>query len=84
MTYDVPLEGSMSVLNILDYIFENFDSSLSYYGSCRRGECNRCNVNVNGTTVRACIAIVQGDITIDPVPKYEIIKDLYVDMERTY
>lgn len=82
-TYEVSLEGSMSVLNVLDYIFENLDSTLSFYGSCRRGECNRCNVNVNGKTVRACLEIVKGDIIVDPVPKYEIIKDLYVDMEKT-
>ena len=82
MTYDVPFEEMMSILSVIDYIFENLDSSLSYYGSCRRGECSRCYVNVNGKTVKACLEIARGDMTIEPVPRYDLIKDLYVDMEK--
>jgi len=75
--YEVPLNGEMSVLNVLDYIHENLDSSLFYYSCCRRGLCGECAVKVNGKRVLACETMVAGDIEIDPLigKKRETIKD---------
>jgi len=55
-TYEVPLTEGMSVLDILDYIYENIDSSLAYYdhAACRHGICGGCAVVVNGKTCLAC------------------------------
>lgn len=80
--YEVPLIRNETVLGILNYIYENLDSSLAYYSSCRLGLCGGCTVIVNGKAVQACKAIVKGDITIDPLPRYEIIRDLVVNPKK--
>mgnify|MGYP000630865479 CR=1 FL=1 len=77
--YEVPLSEGLTVLMALNYIYENIDSSLAYYYSCRTGKCGGCTVMVNGKAVLACVTLVEGDITIEPLPGFKVIKDLVVD-----
>ncbi|NLS45672.1 MAG: hypothetical protein GX969_08060 [Firmicutes bacterium] len=81
-SYSVPLEQGATVLSILRYISENVDRTLSYYRSCRIGKCAGCKMRVNGKTCLACTTAVTGDITVEPLKGYEVIKDLVVDMNR--
>jgi succinate dehydrogenase/fumarate reductase iron-sulfur protein len=76
--YEVPLTEGMSVLDVLDYIYENIDSSIAYYdhAACRHGLCSGCIVVVNGKTCLACQTPVSGDITIEPPSKFKVIRDL--------
>lgn len=75
--YRVPIvEGGTSVLNVLQYISENFDGGLGYYFSCRRGECAGCAITVNGKPRLACLEIVEGDLVLEPVGKGRVLKDL--------
>jgi len=78
--YEVPKESYMSVIDVLDYIYENLDGSLGYYSCCRRGICGRCTVVINGQAKLSCLTMVEGDITIDPLPRREVIRDLVVDI----
>lgn len=79
-SYTVPLEPGATVLSILRYITENIDRTLSYYRSCRIGKCAGCRMVVNGKTRLACTTPVTGDITLEPLPGYPLIKDLVVDL----
>ena len=72
----VPLSFGMSVTNVLDYIYENIDSSVAYYTNCRRGICARCGLKINGRFVLACTEIVTGDIIIEPMDSKNIVRDL--------
>lgn len=81
-TYAVSLVKGMSVLNVLQYINENYDGGLAYYISCRRGACAGCTVKVNGKARLACTEIVKGDLTIEPVSKDKVIKDLLMQSTR--
>ena len=76
--YEVPLGFMMSVLDVLDYIYENIDGSLAYYShtACRRGVCGRCALMINGVARLACQTPVNGDITVEPLPKLTVIRDL--------
>ena len=74
--YRVPFVAGLSVSNVLQYINENYDGSLSHYLSCRRGLCLGCIVKVNNHVVLACTEIVHGDITIEPVTQDSVMKDL--------
>lgn len=80
-TYEVPLEPRMTVMDVLDYIYENLDPSIAYYShaSCHRRVCARCNVTVNGKAGLSCHTEVTGDITIDPLPRLKVIRDLVVE-----
>jgi succinate dehydrogenase/fumarate reductase-like Fe-S protein len=55
---------------------EGNDGGLSHYVSCRRGICGECTVKVNGRPKLACMEMVTGDITLDPISEGRVIKDL--------
>lgn len=76
-SYVVPIvEQGTTVMNVLHYIIEHCDSSLTYYSSCRRGACAGCAVRVNGKPRLACLEIVSGDLVLEPIQKDKVIKDL--------
>ena len=82
-TYEVPFEEGRSVLNVLKYIYENQDSSLAFYNSCRIGKCTGCHVKVNGKTRLACTTVVgEEDLLLEPMPGYRVVRDLVVDRTR--
>jgi succinate dehydrogenase/fumarate reductase iron-sulfur protein len=82
MTYNVPLEGKMSILNVLVYIAENLDPTLGFYSSCRIGKCAGCQVVANGKVRLACVTLVEGDITLEPLRKFKVIRDLVVERKE--
>ncbi len=84
-TYEVPLTEGMSVLDVLDYIYENLDSSLAYYdhAACRHGLCGGCTLLVNGKASLVCQTPVSGDITIEPPSKFEVVRDLVYKRKGT-
>ena len=77
-SYQVPFQENMSVLNVLDYIFENLDSSLGYLSFCRHGVCGECKIKVNGKRGLACKIPAQKNMRIEPVFTDKIIRDLIV------
>lgn len=78
-TYTVPYESGLSILNILQYVSDNIDPSLSYYYSCRIGKCNGCLMMVNGKPTRVCTQPPENQMTIEPLEGFKVIKDLVVD-----
>ena len=76
----VPDKEAWTVSNILDYIQEHLDRSLSYYrhSACNRGICMRCIAKVNGRARLLCKHVVSddGDIVLEPLEGKEVIKDL--------
>ena len=81
-TYSVPFAPGLSVTNVLQQIWEDLDPSLAFYVSCHSGKCRGCFVKANGKVRMACATLVEGDLEIKPWPKYEVIKDLVVDLDR--
>jgi succinate dehydrogenase/fumarate reductase-like Fe-S protein len=83
-TFEVPVVEGMAVLQVLDYIYENLDHTLSYYdhGICAQGICKRCTALVNGKPELICQYQVVEDLLVEPLPKFKIIKDLVFDRER--
>lgn len=81
-TYEVPLADGMTVLDVLDYIYENIDPSLAYYShaACRYGVCGGCTLLVNGRSCLACQTPVTGDITVEPAVKSKVVRDLVYEV----
>ena len=46
--FEVPYHFDLSVLESLNYIKDNLDSSLSFRWSCRMAICGRCGFMING------------------------------------
>lgn len=87
-TYEVDVErcGPM-VLDALNKIKNEMDSTLTYRRSCREGVCGSCSMNINGTNTLACTTAmedVKGDIVIHPLPHMEIVKDLVPDFKNFF
>jgi len=82
-TFEVPVKHGMSVLGVLAYVRENLDNSLAYYVSCRHGRCTPgCTVTVDGQARLACLTPAKGDMTLEPVKGYAVVRDLLVDYDR--
>ena len=81
-SYEVPYEAwnNVKVIDTIRYIYENFASSLSFREPCRQQLCGACAVLVNQRPVLACNAFSEKVMTIEPIPKYPIIKDLIVNL----
>jgi len=69
---------AQTVLDVLEYIFQNLDPTLSYYATCRRGHCRACGMVVNGKTVLSCLSHAKDDMKIEPLRHIQVVKDLVV------
>ena len=75
----------MTVLQVLDHIYEHQDPGLAYrFGCCGSGptRCGACAMEVNGKPVLACKKEAEKEMTITHHRKYQIIKDLVIDFEK--
>lgn len=83
---DPLLKTGPTVLNLLDYIKNNLDSSLSYRKSCGTGLCGICAINVNGVNCLSCTAPVTPgtQMVIRQLNSYAPISDLIVNLDKIY
>uniref|UniRef100_A0A6M3WWK2 Succinate dehydrogenase [ubiquinone] iron-sulfur subunit n=1 Tax=Pterocladiophila hemisphaerica TaxID=2712948 RepID=A0A6M3WWK2_9FLOR len=75
------------ILDVLLYIKNNQDSTLTFRRSCREGICGSCSMNINGINTLACLSSINISstiITIYPLPHMYIIKDLIPDLNNFY
>lgn len=71
------------VLDALNKIKDELDSSLSYRRSCREGICGSCSMNINGRNELACLKYIEPSsqpITVLPLPNTDVLKDLVPDL----
>jgi succinate dehydrogenase/fumarate reductase-like Fe-S protein len=77
---DVPFEGR-TVIDVVRYVQENRDSTLSYRYSCRLGLCMACRMRVNGSPVVACKTLAEAEMLIEPPKSGRVIKDLLTTLD---
>lgn len=84
-TYTIQTKPTWSVLDCLNEIKWRLDGTLAFRRSCRSGICGSCAMNINGKNRLACETRIEDlkkkTITITPLPFFEIIKDLVVDLD---
>jgi len=81
-TFEVEVLGGMSVFNVLERIRDNLDPSLAVPISCRIGKCDICFVKVNGKVRWACTEPATDGMLVEPAPRYPVLKDLVVDLDK--
>lgn len=69
--YIVPVDQDdiVSVMNALEYIYENADSTLAFFhhAACKQAACGRCLVKVDGRVALACKTVIHNDeIMLEP------------------
>jgi succinate dehydrogenase / fumarate reductase iron-sulfur subunit len=82
--YEMEAEPTDRVLDLLHYVKDNLDGTLSFRRSCGHGVCGSDAMRINGRNMLACKVLVHdtgSNITVQPLLSLPVIKDLIVDME---
>lgn len=84
-SYRVPFSDDMSVLQGLQYIKDELDSTLSYRWSCRMAICGSCGMMINGVPDLACHSFLRnfhpGKLRVEPLEHFPIERDLVVSAQ---
>jgi len=78
-TFSVPCPDEWVVLDALNYVKDNLDSSLSYRWSCHMAVCGSCGMVINGEPMLACKAFIRdlgSKIRVEPLSHFPIERDL--------
>jgi fumarate reductase iron-sulfur subunit len=82
--YDVPLRKEWTVLDGLNHVKNEVDTTLSFRWSCRMGICGSCGMNVDGEPKLTCGTFLSdydpGPVTIEPLSNFPVVRDLVVDL----
>lgn len=85
-TFEVPARENQTVLDVVSWIQQSVDPSLTYRFACRVGMCGSCAMMVNGQARWTCRTHVSkvvkdGQLQIGPLRNLPVIKDLAADMD---
>ena len=85
-TFSVPARDSQTVLDVVSWIQQSADPTLTYRYACRVGMCGSCAMMVNGQprwTCRTHVSrVLDGNrLEIAPLRNLPVIKDLAADMD---
>jgi succinate dehydrogenase iron-sulfur subunit len=84
--FRVPAQESQTILDVVSWVQQNEDPSLSYRYACRVGMCGSCAMMVNGVPRWTCRTHVQkvlegNRLTVAPLRNLPVVKDLAADMD---
>lgn len=83
-SYRIQVIPGLTVLAVLLRIRDEIDGTLAFRSSCRSAVCGSCGMVINGKIDLACrtqVATFNTDtIILEPLPNFEVIRDLVVDM----
>jgi succinate dehydrogenase/fumarate reductase iron-sulfur protein len=76
--YEIPGEvwHNRKVMDVLRYIYQNLAPGLAFREVCYQGLCGCCTMRVNGKPALACDTFASQEMTIDPLNKNKVVKDL--------
>lgn len=83
-TFSVPCNEDWVVLDAINHIKDNIDSSLAYRWSCHMAVCGSCGMTVNGDPVLSCKAFLRDypdKIRVEPLANFPIERDLVIVMD---
>ncbi len=88
-SFQVPRQENQTILDVVTWIQQNEDPTLSYRYACRIGMCGSCAMMVNGKPRWTCRthvkrALDQGRLQIAPLRNLPVIKDLATDMSEFF
>jgi len=81
-TYSLPYERRARIITLIERLQREY-CDLSFVEACRSRMCGLCGARVNGKPVLLCWEEAEPVMTVDPLPNFEVIRDLVVD-RRSY
>ncbi len=87
--FEVEVEDTLTVLELLMYIKDKIDPTLTFRAFCRSAICGSCAMIINNRAALACKVqakekIKNGVIKIEPLKTLKPIRDLVVDQEVAF
>jgi fumarate reductase iron-sulfur subunit len=82
--YEVPCQEEWAILDALNYVKEQLDTTLSYRWSCHMMVCGSCGMMINGEPVLTCKTFVRdlpGRVRIEPLANFPVERDLVVVLD---
>lgn len=83
--YEIDAAPEERILDCLNRIRWEQDGTLAYRMSCAHGVCGSDAMRINGRCGLACQKLVKdigdGQVRLEPLPSFRVLKDLVVDME---
>lgn len=84
--FEVPAQESQTILDVVSWVQQNQDPTLSYRYACRVGMCGSCAMMVNGVPRWTCRThvnkVLDGNrLEVGPLRNLPVIKDLATDMD---
>lgn len=70
-----------NLLQVLKYIKQTKNNSLTFRSGCKSGVCGSCAVRVNGVEKLACKTTINNNDTVEPLNNTDIIKDLVISLD---
>lgn len=84
-TFTIPYVEEWSILDALNHIKDELDSSLSYRWSCRMAVCGSCGMVINNNEKLGCETFLRDfypdKIRLQPLKNFAIERDLIIDQE---
>ena len=93
-TFAVPYRANMNIISCLQWIaahpvtVEGTQTTTPVWDSgCLEEVCGACTMLINGKTRQSCSALVdklEEPITLEPMTKFPLVRDLFVDRQRIF
>jgi len=88
-TYEVDLDKKLNVLEVVEYIKNYIDPTLTYRAFCKSAICGSCAMVINGTSklsckIKAIDFLEDGVLNIEPLKHFDVIKDLVVNQQNGF
>jgi len=88
-TFNIEAEPNERILDCLNRIRWQQDSTLSFRMSCAHGICGSDGLTINNQSALACQKLVKDydcskEVLIEPLHYFEVVKDLIVDLKPFY
>ena len=88
-TYKVPQRANQTILDVVAWVQQQADPTLSYRFACRVGMCGSCAMMVNGAPRWTCrthvLKVAEGaSLKIAPLRNLPVIKDLVNVMDSFF
>ena len=83
-SYSVPCEEDWAILDALNYVKENLDTTLAYRWSCHMMVCGSCGMMINGEPSLTCKTFIRDlpdKVRIEPLENFPIERDLVVVLD---
>jgi len=83
-TYSVPCNEDWVILDAINYVKDNLDTTLAYRWSCHMMVCGSCGMMVNGEPALTCKTFIRelpDKVKIEPLENFPIERDLVVVLD---